>query len=60
MTKNYSYYVILNVLISGILIIPYFLEALSPKARDKAKPGPQLFLPGAQTRIGPTNLSFEN
>ncbi len=37
---------------------PYFLEALSPKALDKASPGPQLFFPGAQILIGPLYLSL--
>ena len=44
--------------ISGSDIKPYFLAALSPKARDRARPGPQLFLPGAQILFGPEYLSF--
>ena len=46
------------VLISGSDMTPYFREALSPKARDRASPGPQLYLPGAQILFGPENLSF--
>ena len=39
-------------------IRPYFLAALSPKALDNERPGPQLFFPGAQMRLGPEYLSF--
>lgn len=47
-----------NVVISGYVITPYLRAALSPNARDKASPGPQLFFPGAQMRSGPENLSL--
>ncbi len=43
---------------SGSLITPYFLAALSPKALDRARPGPQLFFPGAHILLGPEYLSF--
>lgn len=39
-------------------ITPYFLAALSPKARERARPGPQLFLPGAHILLGPEYLSL--
>ena len=45
-------------LIYGTDITPYLREALSPKALDKAKPGPQLFFPGAHILMGPANLSL--
>lgn len=45
-------------LISGSDISPYFRAALSPNARERASPGPQLFFPGAQILLGPEYLSL--
>ena len=53
-----SSYVRFTVRISGSEMTPNLRAALSPNARDRAKPGPQLDRPGAQILFGPEYLSF--